>query len=253
MDSRKSESDEQAYPLPTRIRDLPTDLRPREEMKRRGAENMDTAKLLAIVLRSGLPGQNVTELARTLIAAAGGIESLATMTYLEILGLKIHGIGPVKAMELAAAFEIGKRAAHVGASDVPVCLSSPEAVYNRLEPEARGLRQEKFFVCLLDTKNNLVGQPFCVATGANDHCPARPADIFSPAVRNGCSSVILAHNHPSGDPTPSPEDVRVTMRLVESAELLGMRVLDHVVLGRPSSTRPGFVSLRRAGLVTFSR
>lgn len=253
MDAPKSESDKRAYPVPTRIQDLPTDLRPREEMKRRGASNMDAAKLLAIVLRSGLPGQNVTELARTLIASAGGLESLSTMPYLEILGLKVPGIGPVKAMEIAAAFEIGRRAARLGASAAPICLSSPEAVYDRLEPEARGLRQEKFFVCLLDTKNNLVGQPFCVATGANDHCPARPADIFSPAVRNGCSSVILAHNHPSGDPTPSPEDVRVTMRLVDSADLLGIRVLDHVVLGRPSGERPGFVSLRRAGLVNFSK
>lgn len=253
MGSRKSESDNQDYPLPTRIQDLPTELRPREEMKRRGSGNMDAEKLLAILLRSGLPGQNVTEVARTLLARAGGLDALSAMPYLEIRKLGAPGVGEVKSMELAAAFELGRRAAHMGPTEKPTPLSSPEAVYGCLESKIIGLRQEKFFVCLLDTKNKLVGQPFCVATGANDHCPARPADIFSPAVRHGCSSVILAHNHPSGDPTPSPEDVRVTMRLIDAGSLLSIRVLDHLVIVCPSDNHPKFVSLRRSGLVTFPR
>ncbi len=126
---------------PSRIRDIPTDMRPREELKRRGAAAMDLEKLLAIVMRSGLPGQNVADLARELVLRAGGLENLAHMTYLDILGLRLPGIGEVKAMELEAAFEIGRRAASGAATAAPRKSGSPEDVFDLMAPLLHGSEQ----------------------------------------------------------------------------------------------------------------
>ena len=238
--------------LPVRIRDIPAELRPREELKRRGAAAMDLEKLLAIVMRNGLPGQNVTDLARELVVRAGGLEVLARMSYLDILGLKVPGVGEVKAMELEAAFEIGRRAASGAATAAPRKIGSSDDVFDILEPLVRGRQQEYFYVILLDAKNRLVGQPVHVATGAHDRCPASPTEIFSPVIKRGCTAAIVAHNHPSGDPTPSHEDIAITIRLVDAAKILGIRLLDHVVVGRRTDVHPdGFVSLSRERLVSF--
>ena len=235
-----------------RIRDIPTELRPREELKRRGAAAMDLEKLLAIVMRNGLPGQNVTDLARELIVRAGGIEVLARMNHLDIQALKIPGVGEVKAMELEAAFEIGRRAASGAAIAAPRKISSSEDVFEIIEPLVRGKQQEFFYVLLLDAKNRLVGQPVHVATGSHDRCPASPTEIFSPVIKRGCTAAIVAHNHPSGDPTPSRDDIAITIRLVDAAKILGIRLLDHIVVGRRTDTHPdGFSSLSREKLVAF--
>ena len=239
-------------PPARRIRDIPTELRPREELKRRGAAAMDLEKLLAIVMRNGLPGQNVTDLARELVMRAGGLEVLARMSYLDILGLKMPGVGVVKAMELEAAFEIGRRAASGAATAAPRKIGSPDDVFDMLEPLVRGCQQEFFYVILLDAKNRLVGQPVHVATGAHDRCPASPTEIFSPVVKRGCTAAIVAHNHPSGDPTPSNEDIAITIRLVDAAKILGIRLLDHIVIGRRTDAHPdGFASFSRERLVKF--
>ncbi len=235
-----------------RIRDIPTELRPREELKRRGAAAMDLEKLLAIVMRNGLPGQNVTDLARELIVRAGGIEVLARMNHLDIQALKIPGVGEVKAMELEAAFEIGRRAASGAAIAAPRKINSSEDVFEIIEPLVRGKQQEFFYVLLLDAKNRLVGQPVHVATGSHDRCPASPTEIFSPVVKRGCTAAIVAHNHPSGDPTPSRDDIAITIRLVDAAKILGVRLLDHIVVGRRTDAHPdGFFSLSREKLVAF--
>ncbi len=235
-----------------RIRDIPTELRPREELKRRGAGAMDLEKLLAIVMRSGLPGQNVTDLARELIVRAGGIEVLARMNYLDIQGLKVPGVGEVKAMELEAAFEIGRRAVSGAATAAPRKIGGPDAVFEIIEPLVRWKQQEFFYVLLLDAKNRLVGQPIHVATGSHDRCPASPTEIFSPVIKRGCTAAIIAHNHPSGDPTPSREDIAITIRLVDAAKILGVRLLDHIVVGRRTDAHPdGFASLSREKLVAF--
>ncbi len=235
-----------------RIRDIPTELRPREELKRRGAGAMDLEKLLAIVMRSGLPGQNVTDLARELIVRAGGIEVLARMNYLDIQGLKVPGVGEVKAMELEAAFEIGRRAVSGAATAAPRKIGGPDAVFEIIEPLVRWKQQEFFYVLLLDAKNRLVGQPIHVATGSHDRCPASPTEIFGPVIKRGCTAAIIAHNHPSGDPTPSREDIAITIRLVDAAKILGVRLLDHIVVGRRTDAHPdGFASLSREKLVSF--
>ncbi len=235
-----------------RIRDIPTEMRPREELKRRGAAAMDLEKLLAIVLRSGQPGQNVADLARELVLRAGGLETLAHMTYLDILGLRLPGIGEVKAMELEAAFEIGRRAAAGAATAAPRKIGTPEDVFTLLEPIVRGCPQEHFHVLLLDARNRLVGQPVHVATGSHDRCPASPTEIFSPVIKRGCTAAILVHNHPSGDPSPSKEDIAITIRLVDAARILGVRLLDHVVVGNRTDAHPsGYVSLASERLVAF--
>lgn len=246
MEQLKSESGDSV-----RIKDLSEDLRPREELVKLGARSMSADKLLALILRTGRAGENVVTLASKLINKAGGIANLASMPYFEIARLGIPGIGKVKAIELEALFELGRRA-EIAKSNITK-ISSADDVYALLRPEVRGLRQEKFFVCLLDIKNNLVGRPFMVATGSNDHCPLRISDVLAPAVKNQCPSLIIAHNHPSGDPTPSRDDIRTTERLAEGARLLGIRLLDHVVLGQEDEAtgRPAFVSISREHLVSL--
>lgn len=234
-----------------RIKDLSADLRPREELEKLGASSMSTDRLLALILRTGRAGENVVSLASRLINKAGGITALASMPHFEIARLGIPGIGKVKAMELAALFELGRRAEKLRSEFTKI--SSAEDVYRLLLPEVRGLKQEKFFVCLLDVKNKLIGRPFNVATGGNDHCPLRITDVLAPAVKNQCANIIVAHNHPSGDPTPSREDIRTTERLADSAKLLGMRLLDHIVMGveNEAAGRPAFTSISREHLVSL--
>lgn len=246
------ESHASKYDAAARIKDRPEEMRPREELMANGAQGMPDEKLVAIILRAGLPGQNVIRLAEELLLRAGGLEKLSHMDYVEIMNLGVPGIGRVKAIELNAAFEVGVRIARRrGAEDERPCLSDPEKVYALLHGRTETLTQEKFIVCVLDVKNRLVGNPIEVATGANDHCPARPADIFKKVVAYGGAAIILAHNHPSGDPAPSAADISVTKTLDEGARLLGIKLLDHVVLGRKSNKHGAFVSMRREGMACF--
>lgn len=247
-----SAPDGAVYPdAPPKVKDLPLEMRPREEFQRRGAENVPDEVLLALLLRSGVPGKNVTELARELLLRFGGLASLARADYAELLGCKIKGLGKVKAMELAAALELGRRAAQQGPRHDQPAIREPEAVYRIVSPLARAINQEIFWVLLLDTKNKLITQPVETTRGLLDASPVHPREVFSKAVRYSAASVILAHNHPSGDPTPSREDIDITRRLIEAARILGIRVVDHLVVGRPTSEVPGYVSLREKNLVAF--
>ena len=135
-------------------------------------------------------------------------------------------------------------------------VRDPEAAYRLLRPlmdaATSGDSQETFFVLLLDTKNKLIGAPIECLRGLLNQCPVHPREVFREAVRQSAASVILAHNHPSGDPTPSKEDIDITRRLIEAGKILGIRIVDHVICGRPSdTTTPGYVSLRDKGLVQF--
>ena len=131
----------------------------------------------------------------------------------------------------------------------------PAAAYRLLRPvmsaATSGDLQETFFVLLLDTKNKLIGAPIECLRGLLNQCPVHPREVFREAVRQSAASMILAHNHPSGDPTPTEEDIDITRRLIEAGKILGIRVVDHIVCGRPSDTTPGYVSLRDKGLVKF--
>jgi DNA repair protein RadC len=255
MDPHPSYPPERAvYPdAPLTVKELPPEMRPREEFQRRGAENVPDEVLLALLLRSGVPGKNVSELARELLRRYGGLANLCKADFEELRALKVKGLGRVKCMELAAALEIGRRSAlhqHAPRPDNNP-IREPEAVYRIIAPLARALQQEIFWALLLDTKNKLIGQPVETTRGLLDTSPVHPREVFSKAVRYSAASVILAHNHPSGDPTPSKEDVDITRRLIEAARILGIRIVDHVVAGRPTATTPGYVSLREKNLVAF--
>ena len=236
---------------PLTVKELPVEMRPREELQRRGAENVADEVLLAILLRSGMRGKNVTELAREILRRYGGLAALSKATFEELLHNKIKGLGKVKALELAAALELGRRAANQGPCHVAPVIREPESAYRILAPLARTLQQEIFWVLLLDTKNKLIGQPVETSRGLLDSSPVHPREVFNKAVRYSAASVILAHNHPSGDPTPSKEDIDITRRLIEAARILGIRVVDHLIVGKPSPSTPGFVSLREKNLVAF--
>ncbi len=253
MDPHPSYSPDAAtYPdAPLTVKELPLAMRPREELQRRGAENVPDEILIAILLRSGMPGKNVTELAREVLRRYNGLANLSRTTFEELLHNKIKGLGKVKALELTAALELGRRAAQQGpVLDAPA-IREPESVYRILSPLARSLQQEIFWVLLLDTKNKLIGQPVETSRGLLDSSPVHPREVFNKAVRYCAASVILAHNHPSGDPTPSKEDVDITRRLIEAARILGIRVMDHLIVGKPSPSTPGYVSLREKNLVAF--
>jgi DNA repair protein RadC len=235
----------------TVIRELPSEMRPREELARRGVRNVPDEVLLAILLRTGRRGQNVIDLARATLIRSGGLLGLSRLTYAELLALRIPGIGKVKAMELAAALELGRRAAGQAPSAETPLLNDAESVYKLLEPKTRHLPTEVFWVLLLNAKNRLMEQPFDVSKGTADSSPANPREVLMPAIRHNAVAMIIAHNHPSGDPTPSSADVRVTRQIVESAKLMGIRLLDHIILGHPKAGHPGYVSLRQQGLAPF--
>lgn len=149
------------------------------------------------------------------------------------------------AMEACAAYVIVNRPA----------IREPETAYRLLAPVMSaatcGNLQEAFYALLLDTKNKIIGVPVECLRGLLDCCPVHPREVFREAVRNSAASVILAHNHPSGDPTPSKEDCDITRRLIEAGRILGIRVIDHIICGKPSASTPGFVSLREKNLVGF--
>lgn len=244
------------YPdIPITVKDLPPEMRPREEFWSRGAGHVGDETLLAILLRAGIPGKNVTDLARELLRRYKGLEGVAELGYTELLGAKIKGLGKIKCTELAAAFEIARRITRRQLDkqvrvDEPA-VRDPESAYHILAPLADGLEQEVFWVVLLNTKKRMIGQPVVTSIGLLDSSPVHPREVFKEAIRSNAASVILAHNHPSGDPTPSREDLAVTRRLIEVANLIGISVVDHIIIGRATTTSPGYMSLRASRLVTF--
>lgn len=236
------------HPL-LRVRDMPQRLRPREEIQRRGVEHVGDDTLLAILLRSGARGLNVLDLARRLLGHYGSLTLMARASLAELAGH--HGLGPVKAQVLKAALELARRLSEESAADLPR-VRSPDEVFRLLRETARIADEERFWVLLLDTRNRLKCPPIEVTRGILDASPVHPREVFREAIRSSTAAVILAHNHPSGDPSPSAEDIRLTRQLVQAGRVVDIRVLDHIILGRPQHANPaGFLSLREQNLVVF--
>jgi len=241
------------YPsLTPRLQDLPKEMMPREEFERIGAANVSNDTLLAILLRSGLPGQNVSALARAVLHHFGGLDKLAHVEYDELRAAKIKGLGRVKCLELAAALEIGRRASIQTARQELAAIREPQTVYQVMSPLTHNVEQEYFWVILLDIKSRMIGRPVEVSRGALNASFVHPREVFKKAVRCNAAAVILVHNHPSGDPAPSREDIEITRRLVEAAQIMGISVFDHLVLGNPLTHNPGYTSLREKNLVSFT-
>ena len=238
-----------ARPSVWRVLDLPSRQRPREEMERLGAAHVPDAALIAILLRSGVRGTNVVDLADSLLKHYGSLSGLAQASPDDLVN--IRGMGRVKAQVLQAAMEIGRR---LQEEVLPsrFRIRSPEDVANLLRTRVATLDTEVFWVLLLDTKNGLKEQPVEVSRGVLDASLVHPREVFRRAIRSATAAVVLAHNHPSGDPTPSAEDLRLTRQLVDAGQILSIKVLDHIIIGRPMADGVrDFLSLREAGLVTF--
>ena len=222
------------------IRDLPQGERPRERLKHYGSRYLSNTELIAILLRTGLQGENVLSMASRLLSTFNGLSGLGSSSFAQLCAQK--GLSEAKACQLLAALELGRRFASL-APEERVVIQSPQDVANLVAAEMGSFEQEHLRVLLLNTKNEVVSLQEIYIGNVNSSV-ARPAEIFRPAVRDNAPSVIVVHNHPSGDPTPSPEDVAITKDLVQAGNLLSIDLLDHVVIG--SGGR--FVSLNQKGL-----
>jgi len=221
------------------IRDLPAGERPRERLAHAGEGALSTTELLAIILRTGVGGESVLGMARRLLSRYGGLPGLARASFAELQAEK--GLGEAKTAQLKAALELGRRILLVTPEDRFV-VRSPADVAQLLMAEMAHLEQENFRVLYLDTRNRLMGSK-TVYVGSLNASHIRVGEVFRDAVKRNCAAIIVVHNHPSGDPTPSPEDVEVTRQLVAAGNLLDIEVLDHLIIGQQR-----FVSLRERGL-----
>ncbi|MFN2114895.1 MAG: RadC family protein [Anaerolineae bacterium] len=227
----------EAAPRRARVCDLPAAERPRERLGRYGVGSLSTAELLAVLLGTGHRSASAVELGAALLAQFG-LAGLARASVDEIC--QVHGCGPAKAAQIKAAIELGRRAAATS-PDAVVQLTSPADAAALLQSEMALLEQEHLRVVLLNIKNHVVAVHE-VYKGSVNASIVRVGEVFREPVRRNCPSVIVAHNHPSGDPTPSVEDVNITRRLVQAGRILDIDVLDHIVIGRR-----GWVSLRERG------
>ena len=233
-------------PSPVKIRALPADSRPRERAERLGVASLGTEELLAILLRSGPRGRSVLEVAQDLLNRHGRrLAGLARAPLAELRG--IPGVGRVRAIELAAAFELGFRLAREeGARRRPGPLDSPEKVQDLLAERAARLDQEEFWVIPLNQKHVPLCDPVAVTRGTLNQSLVHAREVFRVAIGHAAAAVIVAHNHPSGDPAPSRADFEVTRRLAEAGRVVGIELLDHVIVGG-NSREARFVSMRREG------
>ena len=239
---------------------LSDELKPREKMRRASSvRTVDDASLLAVMLKTGVQGCDVVELSRRLLKAFGSLPRLVRCDWRELgetirqynkahPSERVLGIGPTKQLELAAAFELVRRGFEVSPEDVRVkTVDSTEAAVEIFRRSlAMGEEQENLFVLPLDAKRHPLCEPICATRGTLDMSPVHSREVFKDAIRWGAHAVIVAHNHPSGDPTPSREDIIVTKRLLEASLVVGIPLIDHIVIGNP-----GFASLRDLGLVAF--
>jgi DNA repair protein RadC len=214
--------------------------RPRERLYWHGPRALADAELLALQLGSGTRGRSAIDVAREMLATYGSLTEVAAREVTELAGQP--GVGPVKAARLAAAFELTRRLRGRRPGQ-RIALSTPAAVHAAYGPLMEDLKHEVFRVALLDAQNGLLRDRI-VSEGTLSASLVHPREVFKPAIVESAASVILVHNHPSGDPTPSREDIRLTRQLVECAKLLDLRVHDHVVIGHGA-----YVSLAEQGVV----
>lgn len=230
----------EVYRTTIRIQEMPTDERPRERLTRLGPSACTSAELLAILMRTGSRERSALGLAEELIKHFGGLRGAMQASVREMT--RVKGIGEVKAIEIAAAVELGKRLAVITEGEKPM-IRCPQDVSNLMMPELRDERQEHLKVLMMDTKNRVI-KIVHITTGILDSSLVHPREVFREAIIANAASVIIVHNHPSGDPMPSSEDARVTTRLAAVGKEIGIEVLDHIILGHNR-----FVSLKDRGLL----
>ena len=227
-----------------KIHELPEQERPREKLAAHGAAALSDSELIAILLRTGIPGANAVDIGRQLILHFGSLAALSRASLTELA--KTKGVGRTKAVQLAAAFGLASRLARESLTDIP--LDTPARIYELLGAEMRQLGKESLRVVLLDSKLRLLHIEQ-ISLGSLNECLAHPREILRPAVLHNAFAFILVHNHPSGDPAPSDADRRVTLRMAEAARMLQVNFFDHVILGSPAENRAPYFSFREAGVI----
>ncbi|AKB36778.1 DNA repair protein RadC [Methanosarcina siciliae C2J] len=222
-----------------RIHDLPEEERPRERLIRNGPESLSNAELLGIILRTGSREENVISLCSRILKEYNIKQlSLANISRLT----QVHGVGKAKAAQIAAVFELARRL-EIFVEEPKRKICSPKDVYSLMYPRMREQKKEKFITLYLDTKNQILKEEV-VSIGSLNASIVHPREVFKSALLESSASVIMVHNHPSGDPSPSREDIMVTEKLVEGGKLLGIDILDHIIIGDGR-----YVSLKDEGFV----
>lgn len=223
---------------------MPVEDRPREKLARFGPAALDNAELMALFISTGTKGRSAIAIGRDLLEKYGSMGALGALPLSELA--KEKGIGPAKASKLAAAFELGARVAREQVRDIP--LNDPQKIHDFFAPQLRHLSQEQVMVAALDTRLRHISTTL-VSVGTVNESSAHPREILRPVLSRGAYGFVLVHNHPSGDPSPSSADEIVTQRMVKAAEIMQLRFLDHVIIGKPSSGRNSYYSFREAGLI----
>jgi DNA repair protein RadC len=227
-----------------RIKDMAAKDRPRERLVLEGADALSNADLIAILLRTGLKGYSAIHVAQQLLAKFGTLDALARAP-MEALR-EVKGVGRDKAVTLKAAFTLARKMAAEMQVEAPL-LDTPERIADLLRAEGRAREVEQFRVVLLNTRRRLI-RVETISQGTLDTLLVHPREVFKVAIAANASAMVLAHNHPSGDPTPSEADIKVTRDLIRAGQLLKIDVLDHVIIGKPTTERAkDFVSLRELG------
>jgi DNA repair protein RadC len=227
-----------------RLKDQPASERPRERLVAHGADALSHAELVAILLRTGLRGANALDVAQQLVRKYGSLRALAQASLDDLQTVK--GVGQDKAVTLVAAFALARRMAAELRTEAPL-LDSPEAVANLMREDTRLRGVETFQVLLVNTRRRLI-EVAKVSDGLLDTILVHPREVFKPAIAANAAGIILLHNHPSGETTPSEADIKVTRDLIRAGQLLKIDVLDHIILGRATHENPkDFVSLRELG------
>jgi DNA repair protein RadC len=221
------------------IKDLELKERPRERLAKMGASVLTTAELLAILLRVGIEGENAIQIGQRLLQDFNGLTGLQKASFSEIRAQR--GVGDSKAAVIKAAIDLGRRLASQGSEDRPV-IHSPEDAADLVQYEMSALEQEQLRVILLNTRNHVLAIK-TIYQGSLNSSHVRVGELFRPAIRENAAAMIVVHNHPSGDPSPSPDDVTITKTIIDAGKLLDIQILDHLIIGQGR-----FISLNRRGL-----
>lgn len=222
------------------IRHMPANERPMERLLEYGPEALSSAELIAVIIRCGRPGHSAVDVAGKLLSEYGSPRKLATATTIELA--TIPGIGQVRAAQIQAAIELGRRVL-LSDGEQKMGISKPQDAADMLMPAMRYLEREEFRALFLDTRNKVM-DVVTISVGTLNSSIVHPREVFRAAIRSGSAAMIVAHNHPSGDPAPSPEDIAITRRLCRVGTLVGIEVLDHIIIGDNV-----YVSFREKGLL----
>lgn len=224
----------------SRIKDWPEGERPREKLMQLGPEKLTDSELIAILLRTGRKQQTALDLAKTIIKHHGNFQELSTMNYQELF--RIKGIGPAKAVTLSAAFEIARRTASLPLQQ-KLKIGEPEIIFKKYEPLLGHLKKEVFMILILNSANVLL-KDYKISEGILNSSLVHPREVFQPAILESGASIILMHNHPSGEVMPSQEDKEITYRLIEAGKMMDIPVLDHIIIGHKK-----YFSFKEEGLI----